>query len=162
MEAYGAGAASYMGFGGMPTLVAPNCPLTPTPSGYNSKKSIALWDNGDRMATTSGSYERGLKAMKPDAYVALCDGDTPKDASNKRLSKAVSQTVKLLDDCLTNYTLSSHPILFASVEGGYDLQARRACAKQVAQRTGVDGYFLDGFHHNHTDSNRCVISTTGA
>ena len=21
-------------------------------------------------------------------------------------------------------------------------------------RTGIDGYFLDGFHHNHQDSNR--------
>lgn len=154
MEAYGAGAASYMGYGGMPTLVAPNDPLTATPSGYNSRKSIALWDNGDKVPITSGSYEKGIKAMRPDAYVALCDGDTPKDTSNKRLSKAVSQTVELLDDCLTNYTLSSHPFLFASVQGGYDLKARRACAKQVAQRTGVDGYFLDGFHHNFTDSNR--------
>jgi len=155
MEAYGAGAASYMGYKGATVLVAPQDPLTPTPSGYNSRKSISLWDNGDRMATTSSSYQSGIKAIRPDAYVALCDADTPKGAPNKRVSKAVSKSLELLDDCLTNFTLPSpSPFLFASVQGGFDAQARRACAKQVASRTGIDGYFLDGFHHNHQDSNR--------
>ena len=94
------------------------------------------------------------QAIRPDAFVALCDADTPKDAPNKRLSKAVTKTLELLDDTLINYTMTSHPFLFASIQGGYDVKARRACAKQAAERTGVDGYFLDGFHHNYVDSNR--------
>ena len=91
--------------------------------------------------------------MKPDAFVALCDGDTPKEASKKRISKAVTKSLSLLDDCLTNFTYRS-PFLFASVQGGYDVDARKASAKQVAARSGVDGYFLDGFHLNEMDSNR--------
>jgi len=173
MEAYGAGAASYMGYPGMRTLVAPQDPLTPSLSGYHSNKYISLWDNGDRMNTDAVSYERGLKAMRPEAFVALCDADTPKppppsddkakgeavskavrtSGSNKRLSKAVKKSLELLDATLTNYSLRQ-PFLFASVQGGYDMKARRASVNQVAKRTGVDGYFLDGFHLNHTDSNR--------
>ena len=41
-----------------------------------------------------------LSGLKPNYFVALCDNETPKDASNKRLGKSVSKTLDFLDVCI--------------------------------------------------------------
>ena len=47
-----------------------------------------------------------VKACKPDILIALSDGETPKDASKKRVSKSVSKSLEFLDHCLQRKDLS--------------------------------------------------------
>lgn len=146
------GVAAYYGYPDHRTLVVPQDPSLSTPTGYHSNKHISLWDNDDRMSISLSTYCDGVRAMKPTAFVALCDGDTPRVTSNKRVSKAVNRSLSLLDETLLDHEADRGPLLFAAVEGGYDEKGRRASARQVATRTRVDGYFLDGFHLNGEDA----------
>lgn len=40
------------------------------------------------------------EAFRPDIYQALCDSDTDKNSSKKRIRKAVESTLNYLDRCL--------------------------------------------------------------
>jgi hypothetical protein len=91
-----------------------------------------------------------VDAMKPDAYVALCDGETPKNCPTKRIAKSVAKTLLCLDDTLVLASLKTSKeistetskemsketstFLFGVVEGGYDAKARRLSAEQLAKR----------------------------
>ena len=43
---------------------------------------------------------RVVSACRPDFYQAMSDGDTDRDASNKRVTKAVDRTLNFLDSVL--------------------------------------------------------------
>lgn len=80
-----------------------------------------------------------------DACQALCDSDTPDDASKKRINHSVTRTLQYLDDILENGQLSKSSCLFATVEGGHDLKQRETSARETASRE-VSGFVVDGFH----------------
>ena len=46
------------------------------------------------------------EALQPDCYQALCDSDTDKETSDKRLRKSVDRTLELLDACLEKHSKS--------------------------------------------------------
>jgi len=50
---------------------------------FQGNKSVSLWDNCNRETITVDLYMQGINAMKPAAFVALCDGETPKDCPSK-------------------------------------------------------------------------------
>ena len=76
--------------------------------------------------------------MLPSAYVALCDGETPKNCPPKRIVKAVAKSIQCIDDTLTVLTRKpkdeSSPLLFGALEGGYDAKSRRLSAEQMSKR----------------------------
>jgi hypothetical protein len=129
-----------------------------------ANKYVSIWDNGNRESVTVDTYMSAVDAMKPDAYVALCDGETPKNCPTKRIAKSVAKTLQCLDDTLvlaslktskemtvemstemskktskemsteTSKEISTSTFLFGVVEGGYDAKARRLSAEQLAKR----------------------------
>jgi len=53
---------------------------------------------------------RLVDACRPDWYESLCDSDTPRSASLKRVRRAVDRTIAYLDRCIdaqTGLTVSS-------------------------------------------------------
>jgi hypothetical protein len=93
-----AGIAEFVGFPKMKTLVCPQDPSEPARLGYHGNKFVSIWDNGNRAGVTVDAYMAGIEAMNPSAFVALCDGETPKNCPAKRLAKAVSKSAEYLDD----------------------------------------------------------------
>lgn len=83
---------------------------------------------------------------------------TPKDCPKKRVAKATAKSLSFLDQHLekTCYKensdnnvdppaqTKSDSLIFGAVEGGFDVEARKVSAKQVAERP-VDGFLIDGF-----------------
>ena len=64
---------------------------------------------------------RAISAMRPDIFVAICDGEAPKGASNKRLSRSVSKTLEFLDVCIEKKAQDPglrDTKLFAAIEVG--------------------------------------------
>ena len=140
-------------------LVAPQDPGVDLRLGYHTNKDISLWDStGNRVPVNFAFYNRAIHAMRPDAYVPLCDGETPKDCPKKRVAKATAKSLSFLDQHLEktcykensdiNVDPPSHTkkdsLIFGAVEGGFDVEARKVSAKQVAERP-VDGFLIDGF-----------------
>ena len=128
-----------MGYPGTSILICPQDPSEPAKLGYHANKYVSIWDNGNRESVTVTSYMSAVDAMRPNAFVALCDGETPKESQGKRIAKAVAQTINCLDDTLVAREAAAakvecSPILFGAFEGGYDVKARRMAAEQMAKR----------------------------
>ena len=124
-----------MGFPGMTTLVCPQNPSEPAKLGYHAHKYVSIWDNGNRVSVTVDTYMAGVEAMKPNAFVALCDGETPKDSAPKRIAKSATRTIEYLDDThvvMSRSTTSAS--VFAAIEGGYDAKMRRTSAELTSKR----------------------------
>ena len=49
---------------------------------------------------TVESLMRLVDACRPDWYESLCDSDTPRTASRKRVRRAVDRTIDYLDRCI--------------------------------------------------------------
>lgn len=91
-----------------------------------------------------------VQAYKPDLYVALCDGDTNINSSAKRVTKAIRRSKTLLEQCLDIH-LQSDPLkssgILGSVEGGYNLQARKESIDYLKDKP-LAGFVIDGLHNN--------------
>lgn len=139
-------------------LVVPQDPGIENRQGYHTNKDISLWDStGNRVPVDFDLYNRGVHAMRPDAYVSLCDGETPKNCPKKRISKATAKSLKFLDQHLEHACEISDAgdapklcavkdsLIFGAIEGGYDTETRKYSSKELSERP-VDGFFLDGFN----------------
>lgn len=125
---------------------------------FQTNKYISLWDNGNRENVTVDLYMKGVNAMKSTAFVALSDGETPKNCPGlhspcqnthekiyffftnllaKRLTKSVVRTLDFLDDTLrilTDVQEGSKPMIFGSIQGGYDEELRKKSVEQTMSR----------------------------
>lgn len=154
MEAAQTSFAEFLGLQPRSVVVTVQDPGEETRSGYHNNNSVSVWWRENRELVTAEKYIRTTELVKPQAMLALCDGDTPPGCSNKRISKSVSKTVQFLDSCLEMMEFSSSlasSSLIAAVEGGLDMKARTKSAKELRARN-VEGYLLDGFHINGAGS----------
>ena len=145
LEKYNKGITSFMGLDSnhWNVLISPQDPGVDNRHGYHSNKNISLWDAaGNRVAVDFAFYQKALNSLKPDAYVSLCDGETPKNCTHKRISKACTRTLRFLDEHIQH---KNDGFIFGAVEGGFDIEQRKRSAKQVSERP-VDGFCLDGFN----------------
>lgn len=125
-------------------------PAYTTNSGFQQMDSISIWPRTGRSKLTANKYMELVQNMKPDLYVALCDGDTNINSSAKRVSSAVSRSKTLLEQCLSIHQssdiLKSTGILGA-VEGGYNLDAREESIDHLKSMP-LTGFVIDGLHNN--------------
>ena len=154
MEAAGISLAEFLGLQPRSVVVTVQDPGEETRTGYHNNNSVSVWWRENRELVTAEKYIRTTEMVRPQAMVALCDGDTPPGCSNKRISKSVSKTVQFLDSCQEMMEFSpslGSSALIAAVEGGLDMKARAKSAKELRARN-VEGYLLDGFHTNGASS----------
>lgn len=128
-------------------------PTCLTTSGFQQLNSISVWSRTGRIVLTAQKYMELVQVCKPDLYVALCDGDTNINSSAKRVAKAITRSKTLLEQCLdihlSSDTLRSRGIL-GSVEGGYNLQARKESIEYLKDKA-LAGFVIDGLHNNGPD-----------
>eukprot|EP00095_Tigriopus_kingsejongensis_P000810 maker-scaffold941_size78300-snap-gene-0.16 protein:Tk00810 transcript:maker-scaffold941_size78300-snap-gene-0.16-mRNA-1 annotation:"queuine trna-ribosyltransferase subunit qtrtd1" len=154
LEQYGQGLARFMGQPDQLTWLTPVDPAQPDRLGYHQTRNVALWRQGNKMLVTPQSYMRAVTAAQPTVFVALCDGQTPPDASAKRIAQSAGKSLAFLDECLRLKDAAptlSRTLVFGAVQGGRDRQARARSARQTAERP-VDGFLIDGCHVNGPES----------
>ena len=80
----------------------------------------------------------GVEALKPSAFVALCDGETPKNCPAKRVAKSLNKTVENFDDTLVVMSrIETSAAVFAAIEGGFDSKMRRMSAEKMSKRSFI-------------------------
>ncbi|KAK3919853.1 Queuine tRNA-ribosyltransferase accessory subunit 2 [Frankliniella fusca] len=148
--ASGQSVSEFVGLKEYPSYVTPQDPGIETPSGYNKGDQIAAWTKNGKRTVDPLKYMNMVEKLKPDIYLALCDGDTDSDSSKKRVLKSMTRTSKLFRECYNHHKASAalqSVAILAPIEGGYDLNARRTTSEEMAGYD-VDGYVFDGFHTN--------------
>ncbi|XP_071665285.1 queuine tRNA-ribosyltransferase accessory subunit 2 isoform X2 [Patagioenas fasciata] len=123
-------------------------PVTPCPSGYNTNKTVSLWGNSGRMEMTASKFMDIQRAIQPDWFQCISDGDTISgEAGRKRAKKSVDRSLSFLDVCLQLLEESLElqgSVMFGAIEGGDILEERLRSARETAKRP-VGGFLLDGF-----------------
>lgn len=153
VEAHGLGLGAFTGIPEFPFHLSVQDPGTMTPSGYNIKKGVSVWAHGGKKRVSVSEYMKIVKSFRPISYQALCDSDTAVGCSNKRLTKAVDNSLRFLDECLEEHEMSpelKETSVFGTIEGGYDTFMRKKSAEETAKRD-VHGFVIDGFHVNGSD-----------
>ena len=133
-----------------PTIVSIHDPLLSIRTLQNSVEGIGLYCRGGKQTVNSSKLIDVLTNFRPNVYQALCDSDTPLDASNKRISKSVERSVYLIEECLNKQEDSDvlncgKVSVLATIEGGFNLKARMKSIKETVPKA-VDGFVIDGFH----------------
>jgi hypothetical protein len=121
----GGGAREFLALQGFP-IVATN--RDPTYYEYGARPSTAsavhaMLPSGG-LLVTPGRYMSTIKALQPDAYVALCD-EIPGDAKLKKAAQSVERTARWLAECVALHKAQGlEAALLAPVTGG---AAGRCC-----------------------------------
>ncbi|KFO91979.1 Queuine tRNA-ribosyltransferase subunit QTRTD1, partial [Buceros rhinoceros silvestris] len=138
-------------FPGMPEAVlycSLHDPVAPCPSGYNTNKKVSLWGNSGRMEITASKFVDIQRAIQPDWFQCISDGDTISgEVDRKRAKKSVDRSLSFLDECLRLLEKSPElqgSVMFGAIEGGDILEERLRSARETAKRP-VGGFLLDGF-----------------
>ncbi|XP_034232936.1 queuine tRNA-ribosyltransferase accessory subunit 2 [Thrips palmi] len=150
IESFGKGLSEFVGLKEYPSYVTPQDPAVLTPSGYNEADKVAIWTKNGKRIVDPSRYMAMIESMKPNVYLSLCDGDTDSNSSKKRVSKCVSRSSHLLQECYRLHEASGvlkDSAFLAPIEGGYDTHARRAFLEELS-KYDVFGYVLDGLHNN--------------
>jgi len=162
LRKYAKGLASFVGLPKSPILLTTADPVTLSRSGYNGSKTVSVWSNGNRYKVSSGDFIDAVQSAKPAVIVALSDGDTPKDASNKRILKSVQATLDHLDAVLEakrSGALGDGVLVYGAVEGGFNEEQRIRSAVATAERE-VDGFLMEGFHANGAESGEVDLANS--
>ncbi|XP_071615708.1 queuine tRNA-ribosyltransferase accessory subunit 2 isoform X1 [Heliangelus exortis] len=148
LEEYKEGAAKFIGMPDVVLYCSLHDPVTRCPSGYNTNKTVSLWGTSGRMEVSASKFMDIQKAIQPDWFQCLSDGDTfSGESSRKRAKKSVDRTLSFLDACLQLQEKSPElqgSVMFGAIEGGDILEERLRSARETAKRP-VGGFLLDGF-----------------
>lgn len=159
LKLFGKGIGNFVGLGESSSWVTVQDPSEKTPTGYHGNKNVSVWQGTNRNTVDPNSFMQVIKAMNPDVFIALCDGDTPPDCSNKRVYKSVSKSLEFLDECLelkTEMVELTDTAIIGAVQGGRDPKSRERSAKETASRP-VDAFLLDGFHTNGEEGEQMLF-----
>uniref|UniRef100_A0A8C9FC19 Queuine tRNA-ribosyltransferase accessory subunit 2 n=1 Tax=Pavo cristatus TaxID=9049 RepID=A0A8C9FC19_PAVCR len=148
LEEYKEGAAKFIGMPDTVLYCSLQDPVAPCPSGYNTNKTVSLWGSSGRMEMTASKFMDIQRAIQPDWFQCIADGDTISgEVTRKRAKKSVDRSLSFLDACLQ--LLEKAPelqgsVMFGTIEGGDVLEERLRSARETAKRP-VGGFLLDGF-----------------
>ncbi|KAF0028085.1 hypothetical protein F2P81_019172 [Scophthalmus maximus] len=103
----------------------------PCPTGYTTNKTVSVWGSGGRIELTVAKFMALQKAVQPDWYQSMADGETwQNNTSRKRELEGVE--------------------VFGVVEGGDIPEERVRSARETAKRP-VAGFCLDGLQTGSMD-----------
>ncbi|NXC42243.1 QTRT2 ribosyltransferase, partial [Penelope pileata] len=148
LEEYGEGAAKFIGMPDKVLYCSLQDPVAPCPSGFNTNKTVSLWGASGRMEITASKFMDIQRAIQPDWFQCISDGDTISgEVSRKRAKRSVDRSLSFLDACLQLLEKSPElqgSVMFGAIEGGDVLEERLRSARETAKRP-VGGFLLDGF-----------------
>ncbi|KAI1891212.1 hypothetical protein AGOR_G00141460 [Albula goreensis] len=148
LEEFGGGMGKFAGLQNSVIFCSLHDSVAPHPTGYNTNKTVSVWGSGGRIELSVAQYMALQRAIRPDWYQSLADGDTQQLSTHKRVRKSVDRTLSNLDQCL-NLHISTEGLrgseVFGVVEGGVMLEERVRSAQETAKRP-VGGFVLDGLH----------------
>lgn len=135
------------------SFVVLNDPTEEIRMGLQDKTSMSVMTRCGRHPLTSNKYMDAIESFQPDLYHVLCDGETPSDASKKRLIKSLDKSKQFFTECLERHKnskfLSQESFLIAAIEGGYNKESRKDMLSFLStHENDIDGYLLDGLHLN--------------
>ncbi|XP_075448954.1 queuine tRNA-ribosyltransferase accessory subunit 2 [Ascaphus truei] len=137
-------------FAGMPDAVlycSIHDPVTVSPTGYNTNKTVSVWGGGGRLELTPQKFVGVQGALRADWFQCLSDGEVvPGGNSRKRAKKSVDRSLAFLDECLRLLAESEalkRSVVIGAVEGGDVQEERLRSARETAKRP-VGGFLLDG------------------
>ncbi|XP_072254521.1 queuine tRNA-ribosyltransferase accessory subunit 2 [Pyxicephalus adspersus] len=148
LEEYKEGIGKFAGLRDAVLYCSVGDPVTPSPSGYNTNKTVSVWGSGGRIELTPQKFMSLQSALKVDWFQCLSDGEVmPSGCSRKRAKKSVDRSLGFLDECLQllgkNNELKEK-VVIGAIEGGDLLDERLRSARETAKRP-VGGFLLDGF-----------------
>ena len=120
-------------------------PVQGIKTGINDKHGVSVWSTAGKHHFDLKSYLALQEVLQVDGFQILCDNDTPKDASKKRLNYTVTRTIDYLEAFSENSPVSEMSRVFGTVVGGFDLKLREESARKAAD-CSVAGYIIEGFH----------------
>ncbi|NWI18250.1 QTRT2 ribosyltransferase, partial [Crypturellus soui] len=148
LEEYKEGAAKFIGMPDTVLYCSLQDPVASCPSGYNTNKAVSLWGTSGRMEVTASKFMDMQRAIKPDWFQCISDGDTVSgEVGRKRAKKSVDRSLSFLDECLQLLEKSPElqgSVMIGAIEGGDVLEERLRSARETAKRP-VGGFLLDGF-----------------
>ncbi|KAL7288469.1 hypothetical protein TKK_0017550 [Trichogramma kaykai] len=142
--------SDFVGMQEYPFFMNIHDPAELSESGHQVKDSISVWSRNGRSSVSPQRYMQIIEQLKPEMYVTLCDGDTDKDSSEKRIMKGFERTKKQFEQCIKIHTQSKvlqNKGVLGAIEGGYNLKAREKCI-QFMENKPLLGYAIDGLHKN--------------
>ncbi|XP_060090631.1 queuine tRNA-ribosyltransferase accessory subunit 2 isoform X1 [Heteronotia binoei] len=151
MEEYKEGIGKFVGMPDSVVYCSLHDPAVISPSGYNNNKTISIWGLGGRMEMTPAKFMTIQRALQPDWFQCLSDGDTiAGEVSKKRAKKSVDRSLSFLDECLrlqVEFPELQRSVMIGVIEGGDVLEERLRSARETAKRP-VGGFLLDSFQGN--------------
>ena len=125
-------------------------PAETTTQGGHELNSVTIWCRQGKRLLTPESYMDLVETFQPDIYVALCDGDTNRTSSTRRVTKSVERSNVMLETCLKRHCASNilkRKGILGAIEGGYDLRARDLSIEYLKGKP-LAGFIIDGLHNN--------------
>ncbi|KAI4471303.1 queuine trna-ribosyltransferase accessory subunit 2 [Holotrichia oblita] len=122
-----------------------------TQPGHHYKDYVPLWTRSGKILLNSDKYMDIIESFKPDMYYLLSDGDTNVASAQKRVTKAVDNTINFVNKCLErhkNSTILQNAFVMAPITGGYCLRSRKRCLDELKDKELIDGFLIDGLHNN--------------
>jgi queuine tRNA-ribosyltransferase subunit QTRTD1 len=123
-------------------------PAERVPPGYNVTSGVSVWGRGGKILLNAKSYMDVIDGCRPDWYQALCDSDTDRTSSRKRIRKSVDRTLAYTDSCIDLQAGLPGLVgcgVIAAVEGGFCIDERLRSARETAKKP-VNGFSIEGFH----------------
>ncbi|XP_018429620.1 PREDICTED: queuine tRNA-ribosyltransferase subunit QTRTD1 isoform X2 [Nanorana parkeri] len=148
LEEYKEGIGKFAGLSDAVLYCSVSDPVTPSPNGYNTNKTVSVWGSGGRIELTPQKFMSIQSALKVDWFQCLADGEVmPSGCSRKRAKKSVDRSLSFLDECLqllAKNDVLKDKVVIGAIEGGDLLDERLRSARETAKRP-VGGFLLDAF-----------------
>ncbi|KRT81566.1 hypothetical protein AMK59_5870 [Oryctes borbonicus] len=151
MDEYQGSISEFVGMKSCISCVTVQDPGDLTQPGHHYKDYIPLWTRSGKILLNSEKYMDIIETFKPDMYYLLSDGDTNIASAQKRVTKAVDNTINFVNKCLERHRKSDilqNAFVMAPIAGGYCLKSRKRCLDQIKNNELIDGFLLDGLHNN--------------